>query len=424
MRTIRIARWAWLCALALVATGSAQAQSQTSRSSYTFTVVHTLKGPPDGAFSWSGLVRAPDGNLYGSTWAGGTHPNCAGGLGVGCGTLFRLDSSGKERAIYSFVGLPGPIHLYGELLPSRNGDFYGLTNEGGTSTACYNGCGTIFHLDEKYRLTVLYNFGANGGTSDANWPAGDLVRDKDGNLYGTSSAGGYNNDGTIFKFSKSGVESVLYRFTGGSDGAGPSADLLLDSAGNLYGTAASGGGSCNCGTVFKLDHNGVLAVLYTFPGGTAGANPLAGLTRDSAGNFYGITAGGGLATCGGNYGCGTVFKLASDGTESVLHAFSGNPDGELPVSLPTRDAHGNLYGVTYVGGDSACGDVGCGVVYEVTPEGKERVLHAFSGGKEGALPWGPMYINRAGELVGTTQEGGKFDLCSNGCGIVYKLSPR
>ena len=101
-----------------------------------------------------------------------------------------------------------------------------------------------------------------------------------------------------------------------------------------------------------------------------------------------------------------------------------SPDGELPVSLPTRDANGNLDGVTYVGGDSACGNVGSGVVYEVTPKGRERVLHAFSGGNDGALPWGPIYIDRAGELVGTTQEGGKFDLCSNGCGIVYERSPR
>ena len=411
-------------ALLLAAAGGAPAQNESAPSRYTFAVVHAFKGPSDGAFPWAGLVKADDGNLYGTSWAGGSHPGCKGGLGVGCGALFRLDASGKESVIYSFVGLPGAIHLYGELLPSHDGSFYGVTNEGGTSTDCYNGCGTVFRLDARHRLTVLYNFGSNGGTGDANWPAGDLLRDGDGNLYGTSSTGGVNNNGTIFEVSRSGAETVLYRFTGGSDGAGPSSDLLLDSAGNLYGTASGGGGSCSCGTVFRLDPAGVLTVLYTFTGGTAGANPLAGLVQDSAGNFWGITAGGGDSSCAGGYGCGTVFRLAPDGTETVIHAFSGSPDGELPVSRLTPDRRGNLYGVTYVGGDSACDNgVGCGAVYEISSKGNERVLHAFTGGKHGSWPWGQLYLDGAGNVLGTTQQGGKFGVCANGCGIVYKLSP-
>jgi uncharacterized repeat protein (TIGR03803 family) len=402
--------------LSFLIAGGASAQNESAPSRYAFAVVHAFKGPADGAFPWSGLTLSPDGNLYGSTWAGGSQPDCPGSLGVGCGTLYRLDASGKETVIASLPGIPGPLHLYGELLPTKDGSFYGVTNEGGTAKACGNGCGTVFRLDARQK--------SKGGTSDANSPEGSLVRDRDGNLYGTSRFGGTNNNGTIFEVTRRGAETVLYRFTGGSDGHGPSPDLLRDKPGNLYGTAGGGGGSCSCGIVFSLDPAGNLSVLYTFQGGTDGAYPLAGLIADAAGNLYGTTGEGGNMTCGNGYGCGTVFRLAPDGTKTILYTFTGAPDGELPVSRLTADRAGNLFGSTWLGGDASCGDLGCGTVYEVTSGGKERVLHAFTGGRHGTFPWGQVYLDGAGNILGTAQEGGTANTwCSSGCGVAYKLSP-
>jgi len=425
MATIAGISRAWLSASAvlLVAAGGAQAQSESAPSRYAFAVVHAFKGPSDGAFPWSGLVPAPDGNLYGSTWAGGSQPDCPGSLGVGCGTLYRIDAGGKETVVASLTGLPGALHLYGELLPAKDGSFYGVTNEGGSSTACNNGCGTVFRLDGGQKLKVLYSFGAQGGAGDANSPEGSLVRDGHGNFYGTSRFGGTDNNGTVFEASKSGAETVFYRFAGGSDGHGPSPDLLRDKSGNLYGTAG-GGGSCSCGIVFKLDPAGHLSVLYTFQGGTDGATPIAGVIADAAGNLYGTTAEGGDMACGNGYGCGTVFRLAPDGTKTVLYTFTGSPDGELPVSRLTFDKAGNLFGSTWLGGDASCGNLGCGTVYGLTSGGKERVLHAFTGGRRGMFPWGQVYLDGAGNILGTAQEGGTVNAsCTAGCGLVYRLSP-
>jgi uncharacterized repeat protein (TIGR03803 family) len=424
MRSGTIFSHASVLALALLIAGGAQGQNESSPSRYTFAVVHAFKGPPDGAFPWSGVVGAPDGNLYGSTWAGGSQPDCSGSLGVGCGTLYRIDASGKETVIASLPGLPGSLHLYGGLLPAKDGSLYGVTNQGGTSGACHNSCGTVFRLDARQKLKVLCSFGSRGGTGDANGPEGSLVRDGDGNFFGTSRYGGTNNNGTIFEVDRSGTETVVYRFTGGSDGAGPSPDLLRNKAGNLYGTAGGGGGACNCGIVFKLDPAGVLSVLYAFQGGTDGATPIRGVIADSTGNLYGTTSGGGDMACANGYGCGTVFRLAPDGTKTVLYTFTGSPDGELPDSPLAMDKAGNLFGVTYVGGDASCGELGCGAVYEVTSSGKERVIHAFTGGRDGALPWGGVYVDANGMLTGTAQEGGRSNTwCGAGCGVVYKLSP-
>jgi uncharacterized repeat protein (TIGR03803 family) len=145
---------------------------------------------------------------------------------------------------------------------------------------------------------------------------------------------------------------------------------------------------------------------------------------DSTGNLYGTTSGGGDMACANGYGCGTVFRLAPDGTKTVLYTFTGSPDGELPDSPLAMDKAGNLFGVTYVGGDASCGELGCGAVYEVTSSGKERVIHAFTGGRDGALPWGGVYVDANGMLTGTAQEGGRSNTwCGAGCGVVYKLSP-
>ncbi|HEX3431728.1 MAG TPA: choice-of-anchor tandem repeat GloVer-containing protein [Rhizomicrobium sp.] len=217
--------------------------------------------------------------------------------------------------------------------------------------------------------------------------------------------------------------SVVYSFAGGSDGAGPETPLIKDTSGNLYGTTGGGGGTgCGgygCGTVFKLAPDGTETVLYAFTGGNDGFLPIGGLVRDKAGNLFGTTEGG------GNYGYGTVFVVAPDGTERLLYSFcakSNCRDGATPYAgLVAGSAH-DFYGTTDYGGDTSCAG-GCGTVFEVRLDGKEKVLHAFGGGSDGFYPDAALYIDGAGNLYGTTLEGGSTGCIGYGCGTVFKISP-
>lgn len=239
--------------------------------------------------------------------------------------------------------------------------------------------------------------------------------------------------GTIFKIDTTANLTVLYTFTGYSDGCNPYPGVILDAAGNLYGTAEGGGsGFCDYGNgvVFKLDPTGQLTVLHTFGGGD-GANPQSVLLFDSAGNLYGTTInGGGSNICQG--GCGTVFKLTPNGNgtwaESVLHSFctvDGCADGLYPGRGPLAiDAAGNLYGTTGSGGTDSCGGYGCGVVYKLGPSGQETVLYTFSGGKDGAGPGPGVVTDRAGNLYGVAGRYGDTgckDGNGQGCGTVFEL---
>ena len=306
----------------------------------------------------AGLLRDAEGNLYGTTTLGGD-TTC---YKLGCGTVFKLDQNGKEKLLYRFRGTPDGFEPVTPLLGDRAGNLYGTTLVGGNA----GGLGTVFKINGTGRETVLYSFA--GGT-DGDGPSGGLVRDAAGNLYGTTSQGGGSGCsfgcGTVFKVDASGVETVFYRFQGGADGADPGGRLLLDAAGTLYGITAQGGdSSCGqgCGTVFKLDSSGHETVLYRFTGGTDGQGPAAGLVRDKAGDLYGTTIKG-----GGSTDAGVVFKLDTAGTETVLYTFTGGFDGAAPKEL-LRDKQGNLYGVATGGGDKTCNPPdGCGVVFTLTP---------------------------------------------------------
>ena len=296
------------------------------------------------------------------------------------------------------------------------GNLYGTTYEGAVS-------GTVYKVDSAGIETVLYAF--TGGT-DGNTPVSGLVRDADGSLYGTTFGGGNlsycggQGCGVVFKLDQTGNETVLYSFTG-PDGANPYGNLLRDSAGNLYGTTLSGGPS-NAGVVFRVDPMGNETVLYAFTGGADGAKPYAGLVRDQAGNLFGTTGQGGLNGCSG--GCGVVFKVDPAGKETVLYSFTGGTDGWMPYGSLVEDPQGNLYGTTFFGGDQGefCGGY-CGVVFKVNQTGKETVLYTFAGLADGANPEAGLLRDTQGNLYGTTSEGGD-DSCNApyGCGVVFKLS--
>jgi len=260
-------------------------------------------------------------------------------------------------------------------------------------------------------FSVIYNFG--DGT-DGGWPLAGLVIDASGNLYGTANIGGTSQFGVVFKMTESGQETVLYNFAGGTDGANPEASLLMDSTGNLYSTTYAGG-AYGVGTVFKVTASGQETVLYSFAGGAAdGANPEASLIMDEAGNFYGTTYGG------GEYGAGTVFRLSKTGKETVLYSFGSGTDGANPVAGVTRDAKGYLYGTTSAGGTS-----GYGTVFQLIPVvatgskyGKENILHNFTHQDDGDVPYAGLIIDKAGNLYGAATGGGV-----NSGGTVFELTP-
>jgi uncharacterized repeat protein (TIGR03803 family) len=258
-----------------------------------------------------------------------------------------------------------------------------------------------------------------------------LVRDSEGNLYGTASEGGGGSGcyydagcGLVFNLNPTGKITVLYTFPGGASGGTPWAGLVRDTAGNLYGGTWSGGDmSCNppfgCGTIFKLDPSGNETVLYSFTASEDGGMPV-GIVRDESGTIYGATQyGGGSANCG--FGCGTVFKLEPDGTETVLHGFTSDPeDGAWPRGGVILDTAGNIYGTTEYGGANSCG-----VVFKLDAANKEGILHSFTcGNGDGASPTAGLIRDAMGNLYGTTSTGGDFS-CGRGegCGTAFKLTP-
>jgi uncharacterized repeat protein (TIGR03803 family) len=312
--------------------------------------------------------------------------------------------------LYAFTGGADGGYPLAGLVRTKAGSLYGTTEIGGNMTCFVLGCGTVFAVDATGSETVLYSFA--GPPSDGEFPEARLVVDKAGNFYGTTNSGGANNAGTVFKVSQSGKETVLYSFNfNGKDGFAPVAGLIRDAAGNLYGTTAEGGSYGN-GTVFKVDSSGNETVLYSFAGYPAdGAYPGAGLTADARGNLYGTTLGG------GGSGLGTVFKLDPQDNETVLHSFTSGTDGAYPASGLLPDAAGNLYGTAAQGGKGSCPG-GCGVVFEVSKAGKEKVLYRFASQSDGQWPVGGLAMDAAGNLYGTTFGSGDY------YGDLFKLDKR
>jgi uncharacterized repeat protein (TIGR03803 family) len=366
------------------------------------------------------LITDNAGNLYGTAYLGGAN---------GYGAVFELSPplTGKKHwtqtVLHFFNGAKGN-YPYGGLIADGAGNFYGTTNSGGLYNA-----GTVYELSppvggkKKWTETVLFSF--NG--TDGSQPGWGLIADGAGNLYGTTNAGGSNGDGAVFELSppkegkKAWTESVLVSFNGTNGNSPFFAGLSADGAGNLYGTT-SGGGSNNDGLVFELSPpaQGQTAwtetVLFSFAGSN-GSQPHAGVIADGAGNLYGTTY------IGGSNNTGVVFELSPPAqgqtawTETVLQNFTGT-NGSTPFAALIVGGGGNLYGTTLAGGAN-----GYGIVYELSPPAKgqtawtETVLQSFTGAN-GSSPAGGVVADGAGNLYGTADGGG-----ANSDGVVFKVTP-
>ncbi len=383
-----------------------------------FTVLYNFAGPPDGGVPEASMIyvggtpnrinAVPVSTLYGTTYVGGTGLCTIEGQGIGCGTVFRVAGQ-KETVLYSFQGGTDGWAPLGGLVRDKIGNLYGTTAGGGDY-----GYGTIFKLAGKTK-TILYSF---QGTPDGAYPASTLTQDSEGNLYGTTTSGGANGavygGGTIFKLDMNGNETVLYSFCSKldcADGESPESSLIMDASGNFLATTIYGGTEGG-GTVFKLDSNGYQTVLYNFcseqPHCTDGANPEGSLVRDTNGSLYGATYDGAEH--------GDVFKLDPAGNETVLYTFCSLPgcaDGQGPTAGVIMDAQGNLFGTTDA------------TVFEIDATGSFRIVYTFTGLPGPVEPVGGLTMDPKGTLYGTASQGGPGNctLLYYGCGAVFKIKP-
>ena len=337
-------------------------------------------------------------------------------------TMFmsKAEASGPINVIYALSG--NPSFPLGSLVADTAGNLYGtsLVTDGG------RGCGTVFKLSPQsgggWQFTVIHTFSGSGGCQ----PSGGLIIDASGNLYGTTSGSGASGGGTVFVLQPKGtgwIQRNLHNFGSGStDVSAPSASLIMDAAGNLYGTGSGGGtswpgcGGRGCGGVFKISRSGsqfIETVLYNFTGGSDGGQPADSLVFDDAGNLYGTTT------------LNSVFELSpssgGEWNETTLYNFTNGADGGRPYGGLVFDHAGNLYGTTQINGNNGfCNGVGCGTVFELTPQGPGKwafsVLFAFDG-TNGGWPRSSLTLDSGGNLYGTGTFGGK-----NSQGVVFKLS--
>jgi uncharacterized repeat protein (TIGR03803 family) len=428
----------------------------TTERAWRETVLHEFRGPDslsrDGALPMGPLILDQSGTLYGTTFGGGP---------LDAGTVFSLapamGARWRESALYAFTNSGGDgggpqagLHV------GPSGVLYGTTISGGIY--CHGGLtcvgGTVFSLAPSpsgsgdWSESVLVSFYSKKIGGDG--PRAGVIVDPSGGLFGATELSLGSGGGNAFELTQSSsgwMEHVLHAYPAfHGDGASPGGDLIADATGALYGTTISGGTyrgvGCpeGCGAVFKLypRQGGWREVLlHSFTGANGdGATPFTGLLIDQSGALFGTTSEGGDPSCG--LGCGVVFELQPPArrggawSETILHTFSNRGgDGTTPLSMLVRDANGALYGTTYTGGSQACGsDEGCGTVFKLTPPGKagsawkESILHRFRGTHgDGWAPAAGLVQGADGALYGTTELGGLYE-CPQGCGTVFKVSPR
>ena len=384
-------------AVLFLASTSQPAQSQTYKVIYNFTAQGT-----DGATPYSGPILDEQGNLYGTTYLGGS---------LGSGTVYRLSPNGSgwtHTTLYNLKGqTDGAGPAFGSLVKASGRFLFGTTEGGGYFGTAFAVCAC------PQREYVIHSFGKG---KDGAQPIGGLVLDRSGNLYGTTSEFGAYGFGNVFELTPSGntvTETILYSFVGGNDPINPAAGVTLDARGDLYGTASLGG-AFGYGAVYKLSRSGSTwkeTVLYNFQNGDDGANPVGGVILDKAGNIYGTTFDGGVN------GGGTVWEMspsASGWTFNTIYSFVGLYGG--PYNKLTFDANGTLYGFT-----NADGANGLGSIFKLTPGSSGWTytdLHDFAGGTDGLLPYGSVAVDANGNIFGTASVGG-----TNNQGLVFEITP-
>jgi uncharacterized repeat protein (TIGR03803 family) len=393
--------------------------SPTTAQTYADIPIYSFAGGSDGASPRASVIQASDGNLYGTTLSGGSGSY---------GTVFKISNpttSPTETVIHAFTGGVDGGWPYSPLLQASDGNLYGTTFVGGSGSACGGGsCGVVFrigNLSTVPTFSVIYDF---AGGSDGSDPEAALIQASDSNLYGTTPYGGSSGSGTVFKITNLGttpVESIVYSFSGGMfDGATPRVALVQASDGNLYGTTDSGG-SNGSGTIFKIriqSGTPTESVIYNFPSSTL--EYYSSLIQASDGNLYGSMGYVGPG-CGGGSDCGQVYRvsnLATSPTFVQIYSFLGGTDGAVPSALFQAN-DGFLYGTTvYGGGTTDCGGLGCGTVFQLinlagTPT--ESVIYSFTGGGDGAGPSASVIQASDRNLYGTAQNGG------TSFGTVFKI---
>lgn len=394
--------------LVMIAFASALLLAQ-SVSAQTFQVLHDFTGHLDGGTPPYTLVQDSAGRFYGTAAQGGVNGN---------GVVFRFQRQNSNwilTPLYPFSDQDGQPGWGVTLAP--DGTIYTVASY---ASVLGGPCGTAIHTHPSptnppavpayWKETALRTY----VKSQEGCPTGNLLLDSAGNLYGVTQSGGPNGWGSVFELTNNGgtwTETILYAFQGGDDGGAPYSGLIMDSAGNLYGTASAAGANRQ-GVVFELKHSGgswTEQVLYTFQGGNDGGQPVAGLIFDGAGNLYGATA-----SWGANGG-GVIFKMTPSGgtwTYSVLASLTGS-DG--PVASLTMDASGNLYGTAFMDGPDQYGSV-----FKLTRSGENWTysdLHDFTGGADGGYPGGGVVLDASGNLYGTAVLGG-----ANNLGVLYEIT--
>lgn len=345
----------------------------------------------DGSYPYAGVVQGKDGNLYGTTYAGGSN---------NAGTVYKAAPGGAPSTIYSFgASSTDGTSPFAALVLGSDGNFYGTNSAGGA-----NGKGTVFQITPSGALTTLHAFGAD---TDGAEPSANLVQGKDGSFYGTTQTGGAYGGGTIYKITSAGVITNFYSFGGvANDAASSYSGLVQASDGNFYGTTTLGGANGE-GTVFKLTSDGVYSVIYSFSAidsdkNADGALPYAGLVQGSDGNLYGATS------YGGAHNFGTIFKITPAGSLTTLYSFSGASDGGHPRATLTNG--GNVFYGTASGG----GANNFGTAFKITSGGDFTTLYTFgTNATDGATPYGAILKASNGGLYGTT--------LGSGLGTIYQL---
>ncbi len=410
----------------------------------TYSVIHSFSGGADGATPHSGLTPDGAGNYYGTaTYGGFQGQNCG---QQGCGTVYKLakkNGSWVLTNLYSFKGGNDGAWPTARVVFGPDGAIYGTTFSGSGNSCTNNGCGTIFRLTPPvnpchavscpWTETILYTFHG----PDGQLPAGEIIFDHAGNIYGTTVAGGSGEWGTVYKLTHANghwTQSVLYNFTGQDDGGDPAAGVIFDRAGNLWGTTASGGWNSlpdfyGPGVIYELTPNGSAwnyTTIYKFTDNSSdGGLPVASLVLGSDGTMYGTTSSGGIGLCTYNTyytGCGTVFSVAQ--SESPLFfnfpVPGENPGLSGPNAAITLDASANMYGTAY-----AAGHLGAGSVFEVTAFNRVySSLHDFTGGSDGGYPSSNVTFDANGNMFGTTLSGGGSGICTmqGGCGVIWEIA--